>query len=316
MRLLCSLLTIAALLWPGAAWADGVTRYVGDAHDVIYTVTDDAGDHVTGESPTLLVRRDSDGFVYDWADATFKNSGWTTKTTALTENATDGYYFKKWTPPGSETASNSYTFVVDNANTNTYGDHQAESVAYVTKPVHPTVAGRTLDVTATGGAGIDWGNVEAPTTTLALTNTTISTSQVVGSVTGAVGSVTGSVGGNVTGTIGGLTVTALADFFDTDSGTTYGAAHAGSVVKQIADNAGGSGLTAGAIADAVWDEPLSGHATAGTAGKKLSDMPTSGVGDWSEPEKAEIKEALGIDDGTAGTNHNIPYISDKVRKLQ
>src|SRR4030095_384215 len=29
----------------------------------------------------------------------------------------------------------------------------------------PTVPGRTLDVTATGGAGVDWGNVENPTTT-------------------------------------------------------------------------------------------------------------------------------------------------------
>lgn len=27
-------------------------------------------------------------------------------------------------------------------------------------PLQPTVAGRTLDVTATGAAGIDWGNVE------------------------------------------------------------------------------------------------------------------------------------------------------------
>lgn len=42
-----------------------------------------------------------------------------------------------------------------------------------TKAVEPTAAGRTLDVTATGAAGIDWANVENPTTTLALTNTTI-----------------------------------------------------------------------------------------------------------------------------------------------
>lgn len=43
--------------------------------------------------------------------------------------------------------------------------------------VMPTVAARTLDVTATGGAGIDWANVEAPTTSLALTGTTIATTQ-------------------------------------------------------------------------------------------------------------------------------------------
>jgi hypothetical protein len=39
--------------------------------------------------------------------------------------------------------------------------------------LRPTVPTRTLDVTATGAAGIDWANVENPTTALALTATTI-----------------------------------------------------------------------------------------------------------------------------------------------
>lgn len=37
----------------------------------------------------------------------------------------------------------------------------------------PTVAGRTLDVTATGEAGIDWANIGSPTTAQTLSNTTI-----------------------------------------------------------------------------------------------------------------------------------------------
>jgi hypothetical protein len=58
--------------------------------------------------------------------------------------------------------------------------------------VMPTVVGRTLDVSAGGEAGVDWANVGSPTTTTALTNTSIaSVSGAVGSVTGAVGSVTG-----------------------------------------------------------------------------------------------------------------------------
>lgn len=93
---------------------------------------------------------------------------------------------------------------------------------------------------------------------------------VAASVTGAVGSVTGNVGGNVTGTIGGLTAAALKDFFDTDSTTTYASAVAGSVVKEIADNAGGASLTLSDIADAVWDEAQSGHLTAGTFGQRLA----------------------------------------------
>ena len=85
--------------------------------------------------------------------------------------------------------------------------------------LRPTTAGRTLDVTATGAAGIDWANVENPTTALNLSATNIDVDQVVasvsgavgsvtgavGSVTGAVGSVTGNVGGNVVGTVAGVT---------------------------------------------------------------------------------------------------------------
>jgi hypothetical protein len=45
-------------------------------------------------------------------------------------------------------------------------------------PLQPTVSTRTLDVTATGAAGIDWGNVENPTTVLALTQTTLSSTYI------------------------------------------------------------------------------------------------------------------------------------------
>lgn len=57
----------------------------------------------------------------------------------------------------------------------------------------PTTAGRTLDVTATGAAGIDWANVENPTTTVGLTGTTISTTQAVASVSGTVGGIAGTI---------------------------------------------------------------------------------------------------------------------------
>jgi len=69
-----------------------------------------------------------------------------------------------------------------------------------TAALKPTTAGRTLDVTATGAAGIDWGNVENPTTALNLSGTNIDVDQVVASVSGAVGSVGA----------GGITATSLA----------------------------------------------------------------------------------------------------------
>ncbi len=70
----------------------------------------------------------------------------------------------------------------------------------------PTTSGRSIDVTTTGGVGIDWSNVENPTTSLALTGTTISTTQIVASVSGNVGgNVVGNVNGNVVGSVGSVT---------------------------------------------------------------------------------------------------------------
>lgn len=95
-----------------------------------------------------------------------------------------------------------------------------------------TVAGRTLDVSAGGEAGLDWANIGSPTTAVNLSATNIDVDQVVasvsgavGSVTGAVGSVTGNVGGNVNGSVAsvaanGITAASLA----ADAGTELGTA--------------------------------------------------------------------------------------------
>jgi hypothetical protein len=50
-------------------------------------------------------------------------------------------------------------------------------LATVALPLVPTTAGRTLDVSATGEAGIDWSNIGSPTTTVALTGTTVADTQ-------------------------------------------------------------------------------------------------------------------------------------------
>ena len=71
-------------------------------------------------------------------------------------------------------------------------------------PLSPTTAGRELDVSAGGEAGIDWANIGSPTTAQNLSGTNIDTDQVVASVAGAVGSVTGAVG-SVTGAVGSVT---------------------------------------------------------------------------------------------------------------
>lgn len=114
--------------------------------------------------------------------------------------------------------------------------------------VMPTVAGRTLDVTSGGAAGIDWANIENPTTAVNLSATNIDADQVVASVTGAVGSVTGAVGsvtgavGSVTGNVGGNVVGTV--------GSVVGAV--GSVTGNVGGNLNGNVVgSVGSVVGAV-----------------------------------------------------------------
>lgn len=121
----------------------------------------------------------------------------------------------------------------------------------VPSPLQATTIGRTLDVTSTGAAGIDWGNVENPTTTLALSGTTISD------------------------TADDAVLAAVAiidDFLDTEV----------AAIKAKTDNlpaspaATGDIPTVAAIADGVWDEVISGHLTGGTTGAGLNAAGSAG----------------------------------------
>lgn len=87
---------------------------------------------------------------------------------------------------------------VPNVNVKTWND-----LTTVALPLIPTTAGRTLDVSAGGEAGLDWANIGSPTTVQNLSGTNIDVDQVVASVSGAVGSVTGAVG-SVTGAVGSV----------------------------------------------------------------------------------------------------------------
>jgi len=54
-------------------------------------------------------------------------------------------------------------------------------------PLSATTAGRTLDVSATGEAGLDWNNIGAPTTTVNLSGTTVKTATDVETDTAQIG---------------------------------------------------------------------------------------------------------------------------------
>jgi hypothetical protein len=99
----------------------------------------------------------------------------------------------------------------------------------------PATVTVVTSASATAGyGGVDWGKVTAATSAVALTNTTISTSQAVASVSGAVGSVTGNVGGNVVGSVGSVSGVSFPTNFDKIEITSNG--HVSAAVYSIANN--------------------------------------------------------------------------------
>lgn len=119
----------------------------------------------------------------------------------------------------STTVSTPTVAGVPNVNTKTWND-----LATVALPLIPTTAGRTLDVSATGEAGVDWANVGSPTTTVGLSGTTVKTATDV----------------------------------ETDT--------------QDLQASFAALATPATMAAAVFDEASSGHTTAGTYGKAISDI--------------------------------------------
>ena len=166
----------------------------------------------------------------------------------------------------------------------------------------PTVAGRTLDVSTGGEAGLDLANVGSPTTTVNLSGTTIAAvSGAVGSVTGAVGSVTGAVG-SVTGNVGGSVASvtgAVGSVTGNVGGNVTGSVASvtgnvgGNVVGSVASVVAGVTLAASAVT-AIWDKLTSALTTAGSIGKLLVDNIDAAIssrlasGSYTAPDNASI----------------------------
>lgn len=138
---------------------------------------------------------------------------------------------------------------VPNVNAKTWND-----LATVALPLVPTTAGRTLDVSVGGEAGLDWANIGSPTTTVALTGSTIATTQKVDvetiktqAVTAAAGvtfpttiaSPTNITAGTIT-TVTNLTNAPTAGDFTATMKTSIGTAVASSAVASVTGNIGGN----------------------------------------------------------------------------
>lgn len=145
----------------------------------------DITDGVTEETALTLAQADmrlsKDGGAFaqknTTGNATHDSDGWYSTTLDATDTATVGELILNVHQPANMLPVWMRFFVVEEA---VYDDFFAASAGGYLKP---TVAARTLDVTATGAAGIDWGNVENKTTVNDLTQTDIQLADTVTTLT-------------------------------------------------------------------------------------------------------------------------------------
>ena len=135
---------------------------------------------------------------------------------------------------------------VPNVNVKTWND-----LTTVELPLVPTTAGRKLDVSTGGEAGLDWANVGSPTTTVDLSGTTIKTTQKVDVDT---------IKTNPVVNAGTVTFPTSATLASTTNITA----------------ASGVALSAASV-QAIWDALTSALTTVGSIGKRLVDYITGDI---------------------------------------
>jgi hypothetical protein len=136
-----------------------------------------------------------------------------------------------------------------------------------TNSLNDTKIPQTLNLTASGNIGIDWANVENPTTAVDLSGTDIQLCDTTTTNTDMVGTDNAAL----------ASVCTEARLAELDA------------ANLPADISGLNDPTAAAIADAVWDEAATGHTDAGKAGAQL----------WTDID-AILDDTDLIDDGASG----------------
>ena len=138
------------------------------------------------------------------------------------------------------------------------GEVVASFTVQATAALRPTTAGRTLDVSAGGEAGVDWANVGSPTTTVGLSGTTVKTATDVETDTADIQSrlPAALVSGRIDASVGAMAANVL-----TATAINADAITAAKVAADVHAEA----------ADAVWDEDATGHQTGGTFGQAIGD---------------------------------------------
>ena len=174
------------------------------------------------------------------------------------------------------------------------GSVVAEFTLRKNSALKPTTAGRALDVSAGGEAGVDWANVGSPTTTLNLSGTTIATTQKVDVDTIKTQALTAS---------GGITFPAatLASTTNITAGTITTTTNLTNLPTIPANwlTAAGTAADFGAeIATAVWTDTTAGDFTvAASVGKSVMNGVALGTG----LTIASVSGAVGSVTGAVGS---------------
>lgn len=229
------------------------------------------------------------------------SNGWYTMTLDATDTATVGILEVEITVSGALPVFKVY-YVVEEA---VYDALYAASAA---GPLQSTTAGRTLDVTATGAAGVDWGNVENPTTAVDLSATDIQLADTVTTLTNlpaitsnwltAAGIAASALDGK-----GDWSTHAATDIVSAGAITTLtGAVVNVDLVDVTTTNT--DLVTAAAIADAVWLETLADHS--GSSGSTAEALNAAGAA--GDPWTTALPGAYGA--GSAGNilGNNLPDV--------
>lgn len=112
------------------------------------------GAPVTGQSPTVAVRRWIDNYFLDWADNSFKLSGWTTKNQLLTEVTgvpeLIGMYRASWPSAVPVLAQGYYSFEFFWSD-GSVSRRMTESVEFVSSHQAEKILGNRLSIDFTAG---------------------------------------------------------------------------------------------------------------------------------------------------------------------
>lgn len=254
------------------------------ALDIVFFAHDSNGDAVTGKVNgdfTKRISKDGAAFAAMTVTISERENGWYHAQLSTSHTDTLGVLSLTFTATGIKQVNLQYRVHA----------RIPDDLAF------PTTSGRSLDVTATGAAGIDWGNVENASTAVNLSATNIDVDQVVASVSGSVGSIASGGIAAASFASGAIDNAAIA----TDA---IGSAElAASAITEI--QAGLSTLTAAqvntevdtALADIRLDELLSADsdidgAAPPTVGSVFHELLTKTTGSFTYDQTTDSLEAI------------------------